>query len=107
MTRGDVQPRTGASMIDHKTRASPAIDSTAPVKSGRSAAGFFEFGTSGMAHSRPARGNRHVDQEHRSPPEMGEQQAADDRAERKPHPAGPGPEADRPLPLAWHRGTRR
>jgi len=54
MTTGDVQPRTGASMIDHRISASPVIEATAPVKSGRSVAGFFESGTSGMAHSRPA-----------------------------------------------------
>jgi hypothetical protein len=41
-------------MIDHSTSPRPAIDSTAPARSGRSAAGFLESGTSGTAHSSPA-----------------------------------------------------
>jgi len=41
-------------MIDHSTSPRPAIDSTAPAMSGRSAAGFLESGTSGTAHSSPA-----------------------------------------------------
>ena len=53
ITNADDQPWTGASMIDHSTSPRPAIDSTAPARSGRRAAGFFESGTSGRAHSRP------------------------------------------------------
>ncbi len=43
-------------------------------------------------------GDRHIDQEHRAPPEVDQQQAADDRAERDPDAAGARPEADRALP---------
>jgi hypothetical protein len=53
-TMAEDQPWTGASMIAHSTSPRPATDSTAPVRSGRSAAGFFESGTSGRAHSTPA-----------------------------------------------------
>src|ERR1035441_2198453 len=52
-TGADDQPRSGASMIDHNSSPSPGIASTAPATSGPSTAGFFESGTSGMAHATP------------------------------------------------------
>ena len=52
-TGADDQPRSGASMIDHSSSPSPVIESTAPATSGPSTAGFFESGTSGMAHATP------------------------------------------------------
>ena len=44
MTVEEPQPFTGASMIDHSTITSPAIESTAPIGSSRGAAGSFEDG---------------------------------------------------------------
>jgi hypothetical protein len=52
-TRGEVQPRTGASINDHSRSPTPAIDSAAPARSGRRAAGFRESGISGIAHEKP------------------------------------------------------
>ena len=54
ITRGDDQPRAGASMIDHRIPPIPAIDRPAPARSGALAAGFLESGTSQQAASRPA-----------------------------------------------------
>ena len=54
ITIADDQPCTGASMIAHSTSPRPAMESTAPARSGRKAAGFLESGTSQIAHSRPA-----------------------------------------------------
>ena len=48
---------------------------------------------------RTERGNRDVDQEHRSPPEVRQQQPAEDWPKCDPYSAGPGSESDRPLPL--------
>ena len=53
ITSADDQPRVGASMIAHRISPRPAIDSSEPPRSGRSATGFFEFGTSGTALARP------------------------------------------------------
>jgi hypothetical protein len=50
---GEDQPRTGASIKDHSNRPRPPMDSSAPAKSGRSAAGFFDSGISGSAHAAP------------------------------------------------------
>ena len=44
-------------------------------------------------------GDRDVDQEDRAPPEVGEQQAAEDRADRDADADGGGPDADGPGPL--------
>jgi len=54
MTRPSVQPRVGASMIDHRIAPMPAMDRTAPVTSGARAAVFLESGTRKMAAMRPA-----------------------------------------------------
>ena len=54
ITRGDDQPRTGASISDHSTRPRPAMDSSAPARSGASAAGFLESGTSRSAQATPS-----------------------------------------------------
>jgi hypothetical protein len=44
---------------------------------------------------RRAEGDRDVDEEHRAPPEVGEQQPADDRAEGEADTVRPGPKPDR------------
>ena len=55
------------------------------------------------------RGERDVDQEDRAPPEVGEQQAADDRADGHADAHGGGPDADGPgpLPRVEHVGDDR
>ena len=52
---------------------------------------------------RPARPGHdgHVDQEHRSPPEVGQQEPAQDRAERHPEPGRSRPDADGPDPVPF------
>src|ERR1700687_3541606 len=99
ITRGEDQPRTGASISDHSTRPRPAMDISAPATSGASAAGFFDSGISGSAHAMPraAIGTliRNTDP-HQKP---GQQQATDHRAERDAQAGGTGPDADRALPF--------
>ena len=90
-------------MIAPSSSPSPAIERSDPARSGRCAEGFLESGTSGTAKHEPDRGDRDVDQEHRAPPEVRQEQSADDRAERDPGPARRPPEADRALPLAASR----
>ena len=100
-TGADVQPFDGASMTAHTSATRPAPDSAAPVQSMRRATGSRDSGTSSRARRRPrSRDQRHVDEEDRSPPEVVEQQAADDRAERDAEARGRGPDADRHRALA-------
>ncbi len=51
---GDVQPWSGASMIPHRSKPKPIMDSTAPTGSERLATGFLELGTRKTAATKPA-----------------------------------------------------
>ena len=105
ITRGEDQPWVGASMIDHRTMPMPAMDATAPRKSGALAFGVPRVWHQPGGGEQAGRGDGHVDQEDRAPPEVGQQQAADDRAEGHADADGTAPQGDRPLafgPVAEH-----
>ena len=53
-TEADAHPRDGPSMIAHSTSPMPAIDKTAPTRSGADAPGSRESGTSSAAAISPA-----------------------------------------------------
>ena len=78
----------------------PAPDSAAPVQSMRRATGSRDSGSSRRPADERDRGQRHVDDEDRPPPEVLEQDAADHRAERDAEARGRGPDADRHRALA-------
>ena len=90
-------------MIDQSSSPSPAIDSSAPARSGAAAAGFLESGTSGSAQAKPTaaigtlirKTDPHQKCASSRPPMIGPR--------AMPSPAGRGPEADRPLPLVRSR----
>ena len=80
---GDVQPWLGASMIAHSSAPRPTIDRTAPTGSSRGACGSLESGTKKIAEHERGDHDRHVDEEHRAPPEVLQQHAAGDRADSR------------------------
>ncbi len=51
--RGEVQERSGASMIPHSNNPMPTMERPAPIGSGRLALEFFESGTSQTAANSP------------------------------------------------------
>ena len=53
-TRGELQERSGASMIPQSRSPSPAMELTAPIGSAGFAAWLREFGTSHAVATRPA-----------------------------------------------------
>ena len=75
------------------------IERNRPPRSSRGASRSRDSGTSRHAGDGDHEGDRHVDEEDRAPPEVLEQPAADDRAERHGHAADGRPHADRLGPL--------
>ncbi len=88
-SEAEVQPRVGASMIAHSNRPIPAIDSTAPTGSGLSAARLRDSGTRRQRRRDADDQQRHVDEEHRTPREPRQQQAAGERPSAIPTPIVP------------------
>ena len=87
-------------MIAHISAIRPVPDSAAPAQSIRRAAASSDSGTTRRPSRDRQHAQRHVDDEDRAPPEVVEQVAADDRAERDAEPGGRGPDADGRPPLA-------
>ena len=94
ITRGEVQPWVGPSMMDHSKRPKPRIERTAPPGSGRSAAGFFESRHQQHRSHERRDDDGDVDEEDGTPPEPGQQQASGDRADGDAEADGPAPGAD-------------
>jgi len=98
MTVGEDQPWTGASMI---ARAATPARTWRAAHRGRRAGlppGSWSWGRregQEKGHGRDG----HVDQEDRTPAEVRQEQAPDDRTESDPRTGGRRPEAKRPLPF--------
>ena len=78
----------------------PGVTSSVPTKSSRGACSSRELGTTSTHGDHRDHDDRHVHQEDRPPPEVLEQEPADERADRHAEPRHAGPDADRPAPLA-------
>ena len=102
----DSQPWSGASMMPYTSALRPAIDSSAP--SGSSGAWIFSRDRDQEeAGDQRDHDDEHVDEEDRAPPEVLEQQAADDAADRDADPGETGPDRDRPRPLVRREHVRQ
>ena len=113
-TSGAVQPCDGASITAHRNVVSPAMDSSAPRGSSRGEDGSLRFRNEQIAEDQAEDHDRHVDEEHRAPPEVGEQYAATDRADADAECGHAGPDPDGTAALARfgehvgeHRQRRR
>ena len=98
--RGSVHPLLGR-LDDREQQGRRSRPSTAPRRPGR-AATWPGPSTSGPGRRRrPGRPTAidDVDEEHRAPPEVVEQQAADERPDRAAGAGEAGPDGDRPAPL--------
>ena len=98
-----VGPALGRRLDDRPQQGDEARRSTAPRRAGRGG------GPSGRATAAAGTGpadegddaHRDVDEEHRAPPEVLQQEAADHRADGAAGAGDGGPDADGPAPLAW------
>ena len=84
----------------------PAIEPTAPTGSNRPGAALADLAEQPQAGDQRDAGERQVDQEHRAPGEVLEQQPAADRAERDGEAGDRRPDADRRGPLRAGREGR-
>ena len=98
-TSGEPQPRSGPSMTPNRRMPSPATDRSAPATSSRPLVAARRLGDHPQADEHADRHQRDVDEEHRAPPEVVEEQAAHDRPEREPGRAEHRPHPDRAGPL--------
>jgi hypothetical protein len=80
--RTDPQPCPGASMIVYTSAPRPSADSSRPVTSMRGASGVAALGHEQQHQRDGDQRDRQLDQEGAAPPELLEQRAAGDRAER-------------------------
>ena len=100
MVSMEVHPLCGASITVNTSSAIAATELTRPIGSRRPAPGSFDDGSSRRAQRQRDEDDRDVDQEHRSPPEVLQQQAAGDGTECHGEAAGRRPDADGLRPLA-------
>ena len=90
-------------MTAHSSEPSATIDSTAPTGSSAAWLGSLRLGDEQVAEHEAGDHDRHVDDEHRAPPEVLEQDAAGDRAEADAERRHAGPHADGLAPLGRDR----
>ena len=98
---GRSSPCAGPSMMPNSRRAE-ADDRQHARRAGRACRwlGSFDVGHEEVAGDEGDDADREVDPEHRAPREVLEQQAAGDRADGHAEAGEPGPDGDRPAPLA-------
>ena len=98
---GSSHPHSGASMIVNTSVPIAAIDRIRPRQSSVGASASRDSGTSSSVATNTIDDDRHVDEEHRAPPVVLEQPAADDR------PGGDGDAAAPRSRCRWPSPARR
>ena len=89
------QPCSGASMRANTMATTPIVDSTAPRRVERRLVRVARRRHQPRAEADGPEHERHVDQEHRAPPEVGEERAADQRPEAATGAGEARPDGDR------------
>ncbi len=92
---GSVQPRSGPSMIPRTSRPIPMADTTAPRGSRPTCSSDRVLGTTAITPMHDRAASPGGDEEDRAPPELLEQRARDEDAERAAGTGEAGPDADR------------
>ncbi len=94
-TSGATQPWFGTSMIANNSATSPAIDRTAPIGSSGLSSRRARVGDEPPRQDEGDRAHGHVDEEHRAPSEVLDEQSADHGADGDADAGHPCPHADR------------
>ncbi len=94
-TRPEPHPCSGPEMIAKTAAVMPIVESSAPSGSGRVPWPVFDSGTSRTTAARATQDDRDVDEEDRAPPEVVEDESAEQRARRETEGGDGRPDADR------------
>ncbi len=105
---GEVQERSGASMIPHSSSPMPTMERAGADRVGTLGIGVLRVGHEPDGGEQSDHGDGHIDEEDRAPPEVSEQPAAGDGADCHAEPGRARPDSDGPGSLtSFGEGARQ